>query len=117
MRYFRSRETTRKGAASGKCGSLYGPRRGKFSLCMYGRMIYFDQRVYTQCALITKIFIADRLETPVAFDNGQVFIEAMIISNMIPRFISFAMSTDKNSPYKFNNLFQLFILNLAWCWK
>lgn len=47
---------------------------------MCGRMIYFDRRVYTQCALITKILIADRLETPVAFDNGQVLIEAVIIS-------------------------------------
>lgn len=36
---------------------------------MRGRMIYFDRRVYTQCALITKVFIADRLETPVAIDK------------------------------------------------
>lgn len=78
-------------------------------------MIYFDRRVYTQCALITKIFIADRLETPIAFDNGQVFIKGMIISNMISRFISLArsISPDKNSPYKFNDLFQLLVLNLA----
>lgn len=36
---------------------------------MRGRMIYFDRRVYTQCVLITKVFIADHLETPVAFDK------------------------------------------------
>jgi len=27
----------------------------RVSLCMRGRMIYFDRRVYTQCVLITKI--------------------------------------------------------------
>lgn len=60
---------------------------------MRGRMIYFDQRVYTQCASITKIFIADRLETLVAFDN--VFIEAVIISSAISRLALLARSIDE----------------------
>lgn len=96
-----------------------GPASRWVSLCMRGRMIYFDRRVYTQCALITKIFVADRLETPVAVsDNGHVFVEAVIISIAIypisPLLAKIDELRNKSCPCRYSDYSFKF---LAWCWE
>lgn len=87
-------------------------------------IIFWSTCVYSMRFNYQKSSSADRLETPVATDNGQVFIEAVIqfhsrVNSMsrTPRVYSrgdrWELNTDKNYPCKFNDWFRLLVSNLV----